>query len=328
MRLNPRPVDECQRSAGEGRARASRRPARPPSRGPRRGRARARSAEDTNRQLHQRARADDLASRGRRCSSASRRGDRAANVVRHPFWTAGTVARGLAAPPGPATARRAVDHLVRRASSTAPLGTRSPVVRRTRRVGWRSAGLVRSTSAIGPSRRCSVTRLPGWTYQVKVPAGASFVCGCALSPQVWQARPPRVAFTSRRPRRRAEGGTAWRDEVTVSIDPGAQWTDRRWHTVAIPLPADAGARARHPRLALDTSGAGACRSATRGRFSGSRASSGVGGPRKSGDRIQTFARRVRTDGLRSSIELLRTSGIAAHDAEAYARWVARHTPDE
>ena len=45
-------------------------------------------------------------------------------------------------------------------------------------------------------------------------------------------------------------------------------------------------------------------------------------------RINTFARRLRTDGLRNTLELLRTSGIAGHDAEAYARWVARHTRDE
>jgi GT2 family glycosyltransferase len=32
--------------------------------------------------------------------------------------------------------------------------------------------------------------------------------------------------------------------------------------------------------------------------------------------------------VRSALELLRTSGIAAHDVEAYRRWIARHTPDE
>ena len=72
----------------------------------------------------------------------------------------------------------------------------------------------------------------GLTYQVKAPAGSSFICDVGLSPQVWQDQPPRVEFTSRRPRPGDELATTG----TVSIDPGGQWTDRRWHPVAIPLP--------------------------------------------------------------------------------------------
>ncbi len=41
-----------------------------------------------------------------------------------------------------------------------------------------------------------------------------------------------------------------------SIDPGAQWTDRRWHTVTIDLPATSEAGARRQRLALDPRGGG------------------------------------------------------------------------
>jgi hypothetical protein len=73
------------------------------------------NAEDTNRQLHQEL--EQMTSSGaRRLLVGVRMGTtRAANVVRHPLWTAGTLARGLAARPVPATARRAIDHLVRRA---------------------------------------------------------------------------------------------------------------------------------------------------------------------------------------------------------------------
>ncbi|MEO7274563.1 MAG: glycosyltransferase, partial [Vicinamibacterales bacterium] len=39
--------------------------------------------------------------------------------------------------------------------------------------------------------------------------------------------------------------------------------------------------------------------------------------------IATFARRIRTDGLSKSLELLRVTGITNHDA--YPRWVTRHT---
>jgi O-antigen biosynthesis protein len=44
--------------------------------------------------------------------------------------------------------------------------------------------------------------------------------------------------------------------------------------------------------------------------------------------VATFSRRVRTDGFKPSLELLRATGIAVPDADAYARWIARHTRSE
>jgi hypothetical protein len=72
-------------------------------------------AEETNQRLHEQLERMTASGARRLLVNARQRVRRAAQIVRHPLWTAGTVARGIAATPAPATARRAVDHLVRRA---------------------------------------------------------------------------------------------------------------------------------------------------------------------------------------------------------------------
>ena len=280
------------------------------------------AAEETNRQLH-RELEQMTASRGRRWMVGIRRGaTRAVRVAQHPFWTAGTVARGLAASPGPATARRALDHLVRRIF---PLRLSTPSRRWSEgpdeSVAIRWIGPVNLRHSVREALLCHPPA--GLTYQVKAPAGSSFVCEVALSPQVWEAQPPRVEFLLDV----HVPGMKWQQHAKVSIDPGGQWTDRRWHTVSIPLPPT-------PEPALDLEVSLSTRVAPGGSVGNAWALFGEPRiewrrrPEEVRSSLQTFVRRIRTDGFRSSIELLRTSGIAAHDAEAYGRWVARHTPDE
>ena len=236
------------------------------------------AAEETNRQLH-RELEQMTASRGRRWMVGVRRGaTRTLRVARHPLWTAGTVARGLAASSGPATARRAIDHLVRRIF---PLRLSTPARRWSEgpdeSVAIRWIGPVNLRHSVREALLCHPPA--GLTYQVKAPAGSSFVCEVALSPQVWEAQPPRVEFLLDV----HVPAMQWQQQAKVSIDPGEQWTDRRWHTVAIPIPPTS-----EPALDIEVS----CRresrlaraSAMRGRFSASPASNGVVGPRKSGAR--------------------------------------------
>ncbi len=47
-------------------------------------------------------------------AGTSQTASRLSRLFRHPLWTTGTVVRGLAAMPGPATVRRAVSHLLSR----------------------------------------------------------------------------------------------------------------------------------------------------------------------------------------------------------------------
>jgi O-antigen biosynthesis protein len=277
-------------------------------------------AEANNRRLR---REFDLmtASSARRWLVTARQGaSRAGQIVRHPFWTAGTVVRGLAAAPGPATARRAFDHLRRR---TLPLRLSSPARRWTdssdESIAIRWIGPFNLRHRTFEALLCHPPS--GLEYRTKVPAGSRFVCECALSPQVWQEHPPRTAFTIV-----VQVPTAnnWRQERTVSIDPGTQWTDRRWHTVAIDLPT-VDEPAVDVIVTLSTSVPAGVPS--------DNAWAIFGEPRfewkrKSGEikrSIATFADRVRSSGLRSSLELLRVTGIASPDAEAYPRWVARNT---
>ena len=284
------------------------------------------SAEETNRQLQQELQQMQSSSTRQLFVSTKAGATRAARIVRHPIWTAGTIVRGLAARPAPATARRAIDHLIRRSY---PLRLTSP----TRR--WAEG--VDETVAIrwiGPFnlrhlvREAMLCHPPaGLVYDVTVPAGAAFVCDVALSPQVWQEHPPRVEFTCEVRVAAAASGEAWNRTVTVSIDPGKEWTDRRWHQIHVPLPPST-APALDVQVSLSTRvAAGASIGNAWALF---------GDPRFEWRRrrsevqssMTTFARRLRRDGVRSALELLRTTGISGDNPEAYQRWAARNTRDE
>jgi GT2 family glycosyltransferase len=316
---NPRPLDDPRLEAAIARAASLRTRLRDALGDAQRMLARA---QDTNQQLH-RELEQMTSSPGRRLLVGVRQGAvRALRVVRHPLWTAGTIARGFAARPAPATARRAIDHLVRRAL---PLRVSAPSRRWSEgpdeSIAIRWIGPVNLRHRVLEAMLCHPPA--GLEYETRVPAGASFVSEFALSPQVWEKHPPRVEFTFKV----GVPSLNWSDAVTVSIDPGAQWTDRRWHTVAVPLPPTT-EPALDVHVSLSTrvvSGASVGHAwALFGepRFEWRRRPDEVRGS------VNTFARRLRTSGLRHSLELLRSTGIASQDDEAYGRWVARHTPDE
>ncbi len=280
-------------------------------------------AEENNRRLHRELDVMTASNARRWLVGARQSASRAARIIRHPIWTVGTVARGLAATSAPAAARRAFRHLRQR---SLPLRLSSPARR------WTNASeesmAIRWIGPINLRHRTFEALLchppGGLEYRTKVPAGSRFVCECALSPQVWQEYPPRIDFTVvvQVP---AAGG--WRQERKISIDPGAQWTDRRWHTIAIDLP-QVDDPAIDAIVTLETSVAGGAVA--------DNAWAIFGEPRfewrrKTGEMrrsLATFAERIRTSGLRSSLELLRVTGIASPDAESYPRWVARNTRNE
>jgi GT2 family glycosyltransferase len=288
-------------------------------------------AEETNQRLHREL--DQMtASGGRRWLVGIRHsGTRAARAIRHPIWTTGTVVRGLLSTQAPATATRALNHLRRR---FLPLRLSSPA-RRWFEHGDESLAI----RWIGPvnirhrSFEALLCHAPaGVEYRMTVPAGSSFVCECAVSPQVWQERPPRIEFTivahvpaaTDQADGISDGNLEWRREVTVSIDPGAIWTDRRWHTVSIDLPPTDRASldlvvTLSTRVAAGADVENAWAIFGEPRFEWHRSSAEV---RRS---IGILTSRLRTNGLRSSLELLTTAGITTHDADAYPRWVARHT---
>ena len=158
------------------------------------------SAEDTNRDLH-RELEQMTTSAARRLLVGARQGaTRAANVVRHPLWTAGTVARGLAVEtrtghgaPGhrsPGTAR----------VPAAPVGAVAPMVRGTGRVRRDSLDWPRQPAA------------PGARGHAVSPAGRAGVPG--QGPRRCLVRPA-TARSRRRYGRSAHRGSNFTFDVRV-----------------------------------------------------------------------------------------------------------------
>ena len=279
-------------------------------------------AEENNRHLHREL---DLmtGSSARRLAVRTRQGAlRAWRALRHPLWTTGTVVRGLAATSAPATARRAIAHIVRRSF---PLRLSSP----TRR--WSAAAddsmAIRWIGAVNLRHRTREALLchppAGVEFRATVPAGSQFVCDCALSPRCGQN--VRRLSSSRSRVTIPSGG--WRREIITRLDPGSRWTDRRWHTVSIPLPHTSAAAidatvTLSTRVPAGSDAANAWALFGEPRFEWPRPTSEITRS------VATFARRVRTDGVRKSLELLRVTGITSHDA--YPRWLTRNTrtPDD
>lgn len=248
---------------------------------------------------------------------------RAEQVIRHPLWTAGTVLRGIAASPGPSVVVRALNHLLKRSFPlrlTVPSRRWADGADQSMAVRW--AGPINLRHQTLEALLC----LPpgGIEYRTKAPTGSRFVCGCGLSPEVWQDSPPPIEFTIRL---EVPAADDWQRQVTVVLNPGAKWTDRRWHDVSVELPPVEGS-ALDVTVTLSTKTAGPGSSGNgwalfgEPRFERRREAAAVW------NSLATFARRIRTDGLGSAFELLRTSGVATHDAETYARWVVRNTRSE
>ncbi|HEY7500978.1 MAG TPA: glycosyltransferase [Vicinamibacterales bacterium] len=277
------------------------------------------SAEEANQQLHRELNRM-TASGGRRLLVGARTAaTRATRAVRHPLWTTGTVVRGLASSRGPATARRALEYLVRR---TFPLRLSAPARRWAEgpdeSIAIRWVGPINLRHTVREALLCHPPA--GVEYRARVPPGSRFACDCALSPQVWQDHPPAVEFTVAV----AVPAGEWQREVTIRIDPGSRWTDRRWHQIAIDLPPTREASidaivSLSTKVDSAASVGNAWAIFGEPRFEWRRSQAEV---RRS---IATFARRIKSDGVQNSLELLRSAGIASQDAEAYPRWVSRNT---
>jgi GT2 family glycosyltransferase len=276
------------------------------------------SAEETNQQLHRELNLMAASSARRIFVGARTAALRAGKAVRHPLWTSGTIVRGLANSRAPATARRAIDYLVRRSF---PLRLSAPARRWAdgpdESIAIRWIGPINLRHTVREALLCHPPA--GVEYRARVPPGSRFVCDCALSPQVWQDHPPLVEFTI--------GVTVpsreWQREVAIAIDAGTRWTDRRWHEVAIDLPPTDDAAidvivSLSTKVASSSGVTNAWAIFGEPRFDWRRSQAEV---RRS---IATFARRIRTDGVQNSLELLRSAGIASQDAEAYPRWIARN----
>ena len=123
--------------------------------------------------------------------------------------------------------------------------------------------------------------------------------------------------------RGARARRQWLAQGSVDLPlPGTTWTDRRWHPVSIDLPANNGAPLEVVVTLSTRVAAGAGIENAWALFGEPR----LEWPRSpAGDarRSPTFASRIRSSGLRSSLELLTAAGITTPDAEAYPRWVAR-----
>jgi len=282
------------------------------------------SAEEVNQQLH-RELARMTGSRGRHAFLRARASAvRAMKAVRHPLWTSGTVVRGLAASSPSSAARRALGYLVRRAL---PLRLTAPVRRWTH--GTPPMDEMLAIRWVGPVnlrheiREALFVHPPaGVEYRTRVPARSYFVCECALSPDVWPEHPPPVEF-----RATVEiPSVEWTQTSTISIDPGATWTDRRWHRLAIALPA-AEASAVDVVVALSTNVPAGSNVGNAWALFGEPRFEWRRQPAEVRRSLATFASRVRSHGLRQSLELLKVAGISSQDAEAYPRWVAKHTRD-
>jgi GT2 family glycosyltransferase len=246
-------------------------------------------------------------------------GTRAARAVRHPFWTAGTVLRGAAARGPAAAVQQIAAHALVRGI---PLRQTAPVRR------WADgADQTLALRWVGPIniRHRRVEALlchppAGVEYQVTAPSRSTFVCECALSPEVWQAHPPAVTFHVR-----LECAAAgWQREASLTIDPGARWTERRWHRLEIPLP-QVESPALDVTVSLTTSVPGGPRADSawalfgEPRFEWRRSTAEV---RSS---MATFLRLFRTGGAGQALQLLRLKGLSAPPPDTYPRWVARHT---
>ncbi len=282
------------------------------------------SAEDVNQQLH-RELARMTGSRGRHAFLRARASAvRAIKAVRHPLWTSGTVVRRLAASGPPSAARRALGYLVRRAL---PLRLTAPVRRWTH--GTQPMDEMLAIRWVGPVnlrheiREALFVHPPaGVEYRTRVPARSYFVCECALSPDVWPEHPPRVEF-----RATVEiPSVEWTQSSTISIDPGATWTDRRWHRLAIELP-PADASAVDVVVTLSTNVPAGSNVGNAWALFGEPRFEWRRQPAEVRRSLATFASRVRSHGLRQSLELLKVVGISSQDAEAFPRWVAKHTRD-
>jgi O-antigen biosynthesis protein len=243
-------------------------------------------------------------------------------AVRHPAWTTGSALHAAAATRVPATLRAAVRHLRRR---TFPLRLTAPVTEHTDQpddfAAIRWIGPTRIRHEVLESLLCH----PSSTveYRVSAPSGSHFVTSCAVSPNAWSRHPGIVDFWVR-----VEiPQTGWTAVRECRVDPAGRYTDRRWHRISIPLPVT-GQPSLDVLVSLETrvspgSHAGhAWALFGEPRFEWKRQDAEVRGS------INTFIKRLRSDGVRDTFALLARGRSAEEDAAGYTQWVSTHTRSE
>jgi GT2 family glycosyltransferase len=271
-----------------------------------------------------RALADEIAlmegSAGRRLLLSLRAAAvRVLSVAAHPVWTLGSVTRAIVAQPPLRDVREGYRHLRRR---SLPLRVTAPILEQTNQppevgaIRWIGPMTIRhatlETLLCHPASRVE--------YRVRVRGGAAFVTGCAISPHVWTHRPGPADFHASL----SIEGTGWTASRHLRIDPGGRYTDRRWHTLRIPLPPSS--EAVDVLVALETRVAPGGQEpycwAVFGdpRFEWRRPSAEM---RQS---LAAFTHRLKTGGLRDALAAARRAPSAEEAATMYARWVEASAP--
>ena len=278
------------------------------------------AAEDENRSLHAELALLERSVGLRLLVRARESAGDLANRIRHPLWSAGTVA-GKVASLGPVAAgRRAATHLLRRAH---PLRLLAPVRSWTDRGDATEAVRWIGPLAIQHSRREALLCHPnsGVEYRLNAMPGSQFVTEVGVSPRVWRAHPSPIEFTVEM---RSLSGD-WSRTTRQSIDVTRRITDRRWHRLRIDIPSEVDRYGQD--VAVTLSAAVPAGASTDGAWAV------FGEPRLERRRpasevkrsVAAFVSRVRQAGLRSALRVAHDAS-AGQEAERYAKWCASTTP--
>jgi GT2 family glycosyltransferase len=280
------------------------------------------AAEDENRRLHAELSLVERSVGLRVLVKARQRAGEIGIRIRHPLWSAGTVARRLGTVGPVAAGRRAATHLVRRAH---PFRLLAPVRSWTDRGTAAEAVRWVGPIAIRHARREALFCHPnsGIEYRLSAMPGSAFVTEVALSPFVWRERPSAVEFTVEI---RSLAGD-WTRSTQLIVDVTRRVTDRRWHKLRIEIPPEVDRYGADIAVTLSTtvpSGAstdGAWALFAEPRLERRRPASEV---KRS---VAAFVSRVRHAGLRSALRVAHDAS-AGEDKERYAKWCSTTTPTQ
>jgi len=278
------------------------------------------AAEDENRSLHAELSLIER-SVGLRMLVRAREGvAEIASRVRHPLWSAGTIA-GKVGSLGPlAAGRRAATHLLHRAH---PLRLLAPVR------SWTDRG--NATEAVRWIGPLSIRHTPceallchpnsGVEFRLNVMPGSQFVTEVGVSPRMWREHPSPVEFAVEI---RSLSGE-WARSAYRTVDAAGHVTDRRWHRLRIAIPAEVQRYGQSVAVTLSAvvpSGA-----STDGAWAV------FGEPRLERRRpaaevklsVAAFVSRVRQAGLASALRVAHDAS-AGQEAERYAKWCSSTSP--
>ncbi len=278
------------------------------------------AAEDENRRLHAELSLMERSTGLRVLVRAREAAGDVALRIRHPLWSAGTLARRVIALRPVDAAARSAAHLLRRSH---PLRLLAPVRSWTDRgsateaVRWIGPLTIRHTGR--QALFCHPNS--GIEYRLTAMPGSSFVTAVGLSPIIWRERPPAVTFHIEM----RSVANDWTRTAQLVVDVARKATDRRWHTLRIAVPPDVDRYGQDVVVILSTATAAATVT--------DNAWAVFGEPRLERRRpssevkrsVGAFMSRVRQAGLRSALRVAHDAS-AGQDAERYARWCASTAP--